>query len=172
MTPTSVFMGGFEDGEVRKETKEWIRGAGRCLFALYMGLLVYFLFFAESYGRVAGMQQEYRYNLKLFEEIKRFWIYRREVGLLAMILNIFGNVIGFVPFGYILPVMTYRFQNWLLVTLGGFSLSLCVETVQLVFRVGCFDVDDLVLNTLGAFLGYVSFWICNEVRRKLYGKEI
>ena len=89
-----------------------------------------------------------------------------------MVLNIFGNVVGFVPFGYILPVMHCRFQNCLLVTLGGFSLSLCVETAQLVFRVGCFDVDDLVLNTLGAFLGYVAFWICNEIRRRLYGKEV
>lgn len=157
---------------MRKETKKWIRSAGRLLFVLYMGLLVYFLFFAESYGRAGDMAREYRYNLKLFEEIKRFWIYRKEVGMLAMVLNIFGNVVGFVPFGYILPVMHYRFQNCLLVTLGGFSLSLCVETVQLVSRVGCFDVDDLVLNTLGAFLGYVLFWACNEIRRKLYGKEI
>lgn len=157
---------------MRKETKRRIRGAGKCLFVLYMGLLVYFLFFAESYGRVPDMTEEYRYNLKLFEEIKRFWIYRKEVGLLAMALNIFGNVVGFVPFGYILPVMNYRFQNVLLVTVNGFSLSLCVETVQLVFRVGCFDVDDLVLNTLGAFLGYVLFWLCNEIRRKLYGKTV
>ncbi len=118
------------------------------------------------------MTEEYRYNLKLFEEIKRFWIYRKEVGMMAMALNIFGNVVGFVPFGYILPVMDRRFQSVLLVTVNGFSLSLCVETVQLVFRVGCFDVDDLVLNTLGAFLGYVLFWACNEIRRRLYGKTV
>ena len=157
---------------MRKETKRWIRSVGRLLFVLYMGLLVYFLFFAESYGRAGDITREYRYNLKLFAEIKRFWIYREEVGTLAMVLNIFGNVVGFVPFGYILPVMHCRFQNCLLVTLGGFSLSLCVETAQLVFRVGCFDVDDLVLNTLGAFLGYVAFWNCNEIRRRLYGKEV
>lgn len=157
---------------MRKETKKRIRGAGKCLFALYMGMLVYFLFFAESYGRAGDLAQEYRYNLKLFEEIKRFWVYRNVVGIPAMALNIFGNVVGFVPFGCILPVMDRRFQNVLLVTVSGFSLSLCVETVQLIFRVGCFDVDDLVLNTLGAFLGYMLFWVCNEIRRKLYGKTV
>lgn len=157
---------------MKKETKKRIRGAGKCLFALYMGMLVYFLFFAESYGRAGGLVQEYRYNLKLFEEIKRFWVYRNVVGIPAMALNIFGNVVGFVPFGCILPVMDRRFQNVLLVTVSGFSLSLCVETVQLIFRVGCFDVDDLVLNTLGAFLGYMLFWVCNEIRRKLYGKTV
>lgn len=157
---------------MKKETKRRIRSAGMCLFVLYMATLVYFLFFAESYGRAGDIAREYRYNLELFEEITRFWVYRKDVGTLAMALNLFGNVIGFIPFGYILPIINPRLQNCLLVTVSGFSLSLCVETVQLVFRVGCFDVDDLVLNTLGAFLGYVFFWICNGIRRKLYGKEI
>jgi len=152
---------------VRKETKRWIRSVGRLLFVLYMGLLVYFLFFAESYGRAGDITREYRYNLKLFAEIKRFWIYREKVGTLAMVLNIFGNVVGFVPFGYILPVINDRFRNWLLIVVSGFSLSLCVETAQLIFRVGSFDVDDLMLNTLGAYLGYVLFWVCNEIRRRL-----
>ena len=150
-----------------KRTKKLIRCGGIFLFILYMGMLVYFLFFAESYGRAGEMAREYRYNLIPFVEIRRFWMYREQVGNFAMILNIFGNVVGFVPFGYILPVINDRFRNWLLIVVNGFSLSLCVETAQLIFRVGSFDVDDLLLNTLGALLGYVSFWVCNEVRRRL-----
>ena len=54
----------------------------------------------------------------------------------------------------------------------GFSVSLAVETIQLVTRVGIFDVDDLMLNTLGAALGYLVFAVCNRVRRKIYyGKK-
>ena len=150
-----------------KRTKKLIRCGGIFLFILYMGMLVYFLFFAESYGRAGEMAREYRYNLIPFVEIRRFWMYREQVGNFAMILNIFGNVVGFVPFGYILPVINDRFRNWLLIVVSGFSLSLCVETAQLIFRVGSFAVDDLLLNTLGALLGYVSFWVCNEVRRRL-----
>ena len=150
-----------------KRTKKLIRCGGIFLFILYMGMLVYFLFFAESYGRAGEMAREYRYNLIPFVEIRRFWMDREQVGNFAMILNIFGNVVGFVPFGYILPVINDRFRNWLLIVVSGFSLSLCVETAQLIFRVGSFDVDDLLLNTLGALLGYVSFWVCNEVRRRL-----
>lgn len=157
---------------MREKTKKQIRRVGIFLFMVYMGMLVYFLFFAESYGRVGELEREYRYNLILFREIRRFWVYRNQVGVLAMALNIFGNVIGFIPFGYIIPVINHRFRNWLLITVSGFSLSLCVETAQLVFRVGSFDVDDLMLNTLGALLGYVFFWICNEIRRRLYGKTI
>ena len=52
-------------------------------------------------------------------------------------------------------------------------MSLAVETIQLVTRVGIFDVDDLMLNTLGAALGYLVFAVCNRVRRKIYyGKKI
>lgn len=150
-----------------KRTKKLIRCGGIFLFILYMGMLVYFLFFAESYGRAGELTREYRYNLIPFVEIRRFWMYREQVGTFAMVLNIFGNVVGFVPFGYILPVINDRLRNWLLIVVSGFSLSLCVEAAQLIFRVGSFDVDDLLLNTLGALLGYVSFWVCNEVRRRL-----
>ena len=51
-------------------------------------------------------------------------------------------------------------------------MSLLVETIQLVTKVGSFDVDDMMLNTLGAFLGYVIFKICDKMRRKYYGKEV
>ena len=126
-----------------------------------------FFVFCRIIWTGGGDAREYRYNLIPFVEIRRFWMYREQVGNFAMILNIFGNVVGFVPFGYILPVINDRFRNWLLIVVSGFSLSLCVETAQLIFRVGSFDVDDLLLNTLGALLGYVSFWVCNEVRRRL-----
>ena len=38
------------------------------------------------------------------------------------------------------------------------SFSLLFETIQLLFSMlGSFDVDDLILNTLGALLGYFGF---------------
>ena len=41
-----------------------------------------------------------------------------------------------------------------LTALYSLELSLLAELWQLVFRVGCFDVDDLMLNTLGGMLGF------------------
>lgn len=55
-------------------------------------------------------------------------------------------------------------------TILGFALSLTVETIQLVCKVGCFDVDDLLLNTIGSALGYVLFLICDKFRRIRYEK--
>lgn len=144
-----------------------IRLGGTALFVLYVLLLVYFLFFSEAYGRSLGKELPYRYNLVPFVEIRRFWVYREQLGGAALFTNIFGNVIGFLPFGFILPVIAKRMQSGFLITLSGLCLSLAVETIQLAARVGCFDVDDLILNTLGAGLGYLCFALCNHIRRSL-----
>ena len=69
------------------------------------------------------------------------------------------NVAFFVPFGFFLAeflasAKQFRARRRLgLATLAGFGLSLCIEFLQLVFRVGIFEVTDLLMNTLGAFVG-------------------
>lgn len=90
---------------MKKETKHIIRTLGTILFILYVLALIYFLFFSEEYGRAAMEERQYRYNLIPFVEIRRFWVYRKQLGLMAVVTNLFGNVIGFLPFGFILPVI-------------------------------------------------------------------
>lgn len=157
---------------MKQQTKNTIRYIGIGLFVIYVLALMYALFFSEDYGRVSELDREYRYNLKLFAEIRRFWIYREQVGMRAFLSNIFGNVAGFLPFGFILPIILRQYRNGFLTILSGFGVSLLVETIQLITRVGCFDVDDLLLNTLGAAAGYLLFVICDYFRRKYYGKKI
>ena len=48
-----------------------VRAFGKVLFLLYVGFLIYFLFVAEWYGRTE-IAEDYRYNLELFKEIRRF----------------------------------------------------------------------------------------------------
>ncbi|MDD3278330.1 MAG: VanZ family protein [Lachnospiraceae bacterium] len=150
---------------MKKETKRTIRLLGRILFVLYIMALAYFLFLSEDYGRNAMVNLEYHYNLVPFKEIHRFWVYRAQVGFWVAFYNLAGNVIGFLPFGFILPVMHRDMKHFWLVVLLGFGLSLLVETLQLVLKVGCFDVDDLMLNTLGAAMGYLLFALCDKIRR-------
>ena len=157
---------------MKDSTKRKIKFLSVLLFILYVLLLVYFLFFSEEYGRVTAEERVYRYNLVPFVEIRRFCIYRKQLGMFALITNLFGNVIGFIPYGFILPVIAHKCRNGLFIVASGFSLSLLVETVQLIAKVGCFDVDDLILNTLGAAIGYMLFAVCNYLRRKRYGEKI
>jgi Glycopeptide antibiotics resistance protein len=153
---------------MEKNTATKIRVGGIILFVLYLLGLVYFLFFAENYGRTI-LREDYQYNLRPFKEIMRFIEYREEVGTMAFLSNMFGNVIGFIPLGLIFPIINKRARNFFFIVMISFEFSLLVETVQLVFKVGSFDVDDLILNTLGGMLGYLLFYISNKIRRRYYG---
>ena len=154
---------------IRNTTKN--QKLGWVLFISYLVLLVYFLFFAESLGRTQ-VQEDYAYNLELFKEIKRFYNYRHQVGMTAFILNVFGNVAAFVPCGFFLPIVSRRSKQWYNTVLISFLLSLTVETIQLVCKVGSFDVDDMLLNTLGGILGFISYKLIQtcRIRRKRRAK--
>lgn len=143
-----------------------LRAFGKVLFILYIGFLIYFLFLAEWYGR-SGVTEEYRYNLELFREIKRFIIYREQLGMYAVFANLAGNVLIFIPYGFFIS-MASRSRGFFKTLFCSMGLSLCVETVQLFTRVGSFDVDDILLNTIGGVLGYIIFSICNVIRRRHY----
>ncbi len=129
------------------------------LFWIYIFALVYFLFFAEMLGRT-DTERTYHYNLVLFREIRRFVIYRKQLGLLAATMNLAGNILIFVPFGFLLPTLSRKLRGFFRVVLSGFELSLVVECVQLFTRTGSFDVDDLLLNTIGSVFGYLIYaWV-------------
>ncbi len=126
------------------------------LFAAYLAALAYFLFFAEATGRTDS-QRMYQYNLIPFREIRRFYRYREQLGFLAVTLNLAGNVLAFVPFGLFLPLLARRARSFVRMLLLGAEFSLTIEIVQLCSKVGSFDVDDILLNTLGVCLGYLLF---------------
>lgn len=138
----------------------------KVLFILYIVALTYFLFFSERYGRDVGLR-EYRYNLTLFKELGRCVTYRQQLGIESFIVNIFGNILAFAPFGFLLPIITPENRKWIKLALITFLFSLTIELLQLVFKVGIFDVDDLLMNTLGGLLGYFIFTIVNELWKRI-----
>ncbi len=64
-----------------------------------------------------------------------------------------GNLIWFVPVGILTKLRGGRLQRAVLM---GFLLSLSIETAQFILGSGISDLDDLILNTLGALLGYLG----------------
>ena len=65
-----------------------------------------------------------------------------------------GNIVWFVPFGMYLQYMGKQ-RTLLRTAVSGFLFSLLIETLQYVFGTGFSELDDLVLNTLGAWIGGV-----------------
>ncbi len=132
------------------------------LFLIYLAFLFYVLFFAEAFGRVVGSR---RYNLTLFHEIGRFYGLRRE-NPISFFINIFGNVLAFMPFGFFLPRLFEKCKS-AFVTMGySFLFSLTVEFIQLIFKVGCFDIDDLFLNTIGGLLGFLVAAVMGAIAKR------
>jgi glycopeptide antibiotics resistance protein len=161
----------------RKESRklELVRHIGLFFFLVYLACLVYFLLFANWYNHAPGSHVFYNMNLKPFREIRRF-MNARDTGALSstsIFLNLSGNVIGFIPFGFLLPVISGKLRHFWLAVLLGALFSASIEILQLLTRSGSFDVDDIILNTAGTALGYILFLICDRIFRKAeqrYGK--
>ena len=139
---------------MKEKTEKKIRFWCRIFLGVYLVLLVYFLIFSEEWGRTF-LEGEYRYNLVPFQEISRYLRYREQIGIGYVFLNLGGNVIGFIPFGALLPSIGRKPSGFLRTTFIGFELSLMVELSQLVLKVGSCDVDDVLLNTWGCCLGWI-----------------
>lgn len=146
-----------------QKTRKLLRIGVWILFVIYLGLLCYFLFFSEMMGRTYS-ERSYHYNLMPLKEIKRFIIYRKVLGTKAVCFNLLGNIVAFIPYGMLLPLLAHNRRKFYRIVLLSFDFSLLVELVQLVSKVGSFDVDDLILNTIGGAIGYVGFLLANHIR--------
>ena len=94
-------------------------------------------------------------------------MHRKTLGFWSVALNLVGNVVAFIPFGMFLPWLYGKCRRFALTTMFSFEFSLLVETIQLVFKVGSFDVDDILLNTLGGMLGFLGYRVYVFVRKRI-----
>lgn len=73
--------------------------------------------------------------------------------------NLLGNVILFIPFGLLFPLCFGKGKGFFKITCYTFLLSFFAELWQVVFKVGIFDVDDILLNVLGGIIGFLLYRI-------------
>jgi glycopeptide antibiotics resistance protein len=71
-------------------------------------------------------------------------------------VNLFGNIIPFMPIGLVTPFIFRSISGQKALVLGVVT-GLTFEVMEVVFRVGIFDVDDVMLNAFGVILGYGLF---------------
>lgn len=75
------------------------------------------------------------------------------------------NVVLLLPFGALLPLVTRERPVGILpTTLAGLSLSVFIETLQLLLQIGQFDINDILGNTLGALLGALATHLVLRLR--------
>lgn len=132
------------------------------LLFLYLAVLLRMTVFREEFGSYPLFSHG-DFNLNLFSDLIR--IYHNSLSTFVYLFV--GNIVTFVPFGFlVLPLFRRKrpVDALLLTVVSGFLLSLCIELSQWAFGVGVSELDDLILNTLGVFLGAVT---CLPFRKSL-----
>lgn len=71
--------------------------------------------------------------------------------------NLFGNIVLFIPYGIFLPYLFKRLRKCWKVLLIGVITIVCIELLQVITLRGSCDIDDLILNMIGIFVGYLMY---------------
>ena len=71
----------------------------------------------------------------------------------SIIINLFGNIIMFIPFGF-LGWLNAKYFSFKKLIVDFLSALIIVEALQYLTRLGVFDIDDLALNSLGVWIGF------------------
>jgi glycopeptide antibiotics resistance protein len=130
------------------------------LLGVYTAFLLYMMLI--GFGRTAPGADtlEYRWNLVPFDTIHRYVFHSSAFSTGQWAINLFGNVGVFMPYGLLLPVLAKGCRSPLGMLLAFLPCLFVAELLQLVLRVGSFDVDDFILNALGACCGYAAYaWL-------------
>ena len=120
------------------------------LFKVRVGSIVYNVY----YTQLTFKQSFSRSNLIPFNTIYKLLHEQIDV---FVVQNILGNILGFAPLGILLPILFPSLASFKKIALAAFTLSLAYEITQLVMVLGIFDVDDIILNTLGGVVGFFIF---------------
>lgn len=115
----------------------------------YFAILFYLVFFI---GRRRN-GESHDVNLVPIRNNWRDLKYITEIGRFNYLSNIFGNILLFLPLPVILKMFlkVYKFSTVLLISM---LLSIAIESLQFIFKVGVADIDDVILNSIGACVGF------------------
>lgn len=129
------------------------RNIVKLLFMVYLALLLWMTVFREGFS-TEELFSKGDFNLEIFTDLIRIYYNDKSVFYYLFL----GNILTFIPFGFFtLPLISRHkkklFSVFLLTVFAGFIFSFCIEMSQWAFGVGVSEIDDLILNTSGVFIG-------------------
>ena len=161
-----LYLGGLIKSKLENTNKPmkinlWI------FFALYLILLITLTLFDPAWGRNGlnlfnwseGYIDIYLDSAVNLIPFKTIIGYAKDlfVSLLdtsTIFLNLFGNLICLMPMALFIPMLFKKVDNTKKFLISILSITLAIELVQLITFSGSCDIDDIILNTLGAFIAY------------------
>ncbi|MCP3740441.1 VanZ family protein [Rossellomorea sp. BNER] len=137
----------------------------------YIMFWIYFVFLmAVSFLEISFYAPIFIFNLSdvhhnyiPFDTIRTYLFNFNHYNFDTWLYNTFGVVFLFIPLGFLLPSAFINVKSNRTVVLISLSVSMFIEVLQRVTNLGVFDIDDMILNTIGAAVGY---WIYKSISKK------
>lgn len=150
----------------------------RIFFAVYILLVIKVIIFKYPLSSLYGITQTWSKeviweglesaNFIPFKTIKMYIDYAYKLNSFE---NLAGNILVFVPFGFLFPMVKTQKKHFWDMFAHVFLFVLGIEVFQLFSAFGAFDVDDIILNCFGAVIGYIGYRKSLGVMTRLLAKE-
>lgn len=141
---------------MRKAGHIWLK----FIFLVYLAVLLRITVFRTGFT-MSHLMQNGTLNLALFQD---YIPLIRQGRWFRFVYLFVGNIVWFVPLGCAL-MASGNFKRIRTAALCGLGLSLMIETMQYLFGTGVTELDDLVLNTLGTWIGAAGVWLYRNYKR-------
>lgn len=158
------------------ERKKRQRRLVRYILAVYVLLLIRLLIFKYPLEQLQEIMRTWDKAVILegldtanFTPFKTIRMYIRYYERLNSFENLFGNILVFIPFGWLLPHAFEKLKKIVPAFCVTFLVVAAIEVFQLFSAFGAFDVDDFILNCAGGMLGYgvARLWDTVKIRKNL-----
>lgn len=151
------------------------------IFFLYLIILVKLIVFKYPWEQLAGIAKGWEKgvileglstaNFTWGKSIRMYIRYFNKFPFWNGFANLIGNVLVFIPFGFLLPWTYPGCGKWWRVLYCATGFVLCIEFFQLFSAFGAFDVDDIFLNVLGAMIGYPLYAFFQRVKKAVFVRK-
>ena len=148
------------------------------MFLVYLLIVIKLIIFKYPMDQLRAIAATWRKDVILegldtanFTPFKTIRMYIDYAYMLNSFENLVGNILVFVPFGFLLPYVWKKAGSFWVMLLNAVIFVLGIEVFQLFSAFGAFDVDDIILNCLGAVWGYLFYLIVEAIRRKRNRKQ-
>ena len=132
---------------------------------VYGLLLLYVLFFRSIGTSYPWTYPEYLHAMHNFIPLKSVYVLLASPvisfrSIARFLINFVGNIVLFVPFGVLLPACVRRFREFRRFAAVTIIVLVLIETIQIFSMLGSFDIEDILLNMLGACAGFACCKKC------------
>ena len=142
----------------------------KCIFWIYLLVLIKVIVFKYPVDHLRSIMEQWspeifwqglsHANFTFFKTIRMYIEYW---GRINSFENLVGNIVLFMPYGILYPLSWGKKKGFLGFVLTVLVFIMALELAQMWTNFGAFDVDDILLNFIGALLGYFIYFITIKI---------